>query len=84
MPRKSPSRSKAVVPRDTPPDTDTIRGAIDVPGLLKALEAHVLKEAALSTTQEMALAAVMGVVNLVLRFVTKDPITITPGANTSA
>ncbi len=35
-------------------------------------------------TQEMALAAVMGVVNLVLRFVTKDPITIAPGANTSA
>ena len=84
MPRKSPSRSKAVVPRDTPPDTDTIRGAIDVPGLLKALEAHVLKEAALSTTQEVALAAVMGVVNLVLRFITKEPIAVIANPDASA
>ncbi len=54
MPRKSPSRAKTIARRDAPPDTDTIRGAIDVPGLLKALEAHVLKEAALSTTQVSA------------------------------
>ena len=34
-------------------------------------------------TQEVALAAVMGVVNLILRFVTANPISISPSPNDS-
>lgn len=39
---------------ETPPKPKNHRGQIDVAGLLKALEAHVLEEAALSATQVSA------------------------------
>lgn len=52
MPRKSKPNGKTGGP--TPVGVDNHRSVIDVPGLLKALEAHVLAEASLSATQVSA------------------------------
>ncbi len=52
MPRKPASNGRALAKPKTAGDNH--RAAVDVPGLLKALEAHVLEEASLSATQVSA------------------------------
>lgn len=73
---KRPSKSTRTSRTGSNPTAVDHRSMVDVPGLLKALERHVLEEAALSATQEVALSAVLGVVNLVLRFITTEPIAV--------